>query len=61
MITIYCPEHPKYEAKKAPASHCFSCWTIWEALNHNGVDLVGERRPPACKAFISGTNKKKQA
>ena len=29
MLKIYCPEHPKYDAKSKPTKGCFPCEDLW--------------------------------
>lgn len=43
-MSSYCPEHPRYSAKRAPNSSCGKCWSLWHLrcpeLKHDGKRIL---------------------
>lgn len=46
-MSDYCPQHPRYSAKRAPNSLCGNCFRLWflrnPELKHDGERMIRVR------------------
>jgi len=42
-LTLSCPRHPKYQAKRMP-KRCYLCFHLWNVVHFFSIDLRKEVR-----------------